>query len=106
MSVVADKRDSLRRRTIFGGVIFDDGGKSWECSVADISESGVRVRLQTDLEIGSFVELKINKFDGLRRCQVMWKRENWIGLRFEVKIDPDDDEMASLFKFRNPGSRR
>ena len=95
-----DQRDSLRRRTIFGGAIFDANGGSWECSVADISETGVRVKVDTNLEIGDYVELKINKLIGLRRCHVMWKRENWTGLRFEIKIDPDDKEMGSLFKFR------
>jgi len=95
----------MRRRTIFGGVIFERDGNTWECSVADISETGVRVRVGTELELGSYVELKINKFDGLRRCEVMWKREKWIGLRFEVKLNPDDEEMATLFKFRNMPQR-
>jgi len=95
-----DKRNSLRRRTIFGGVLFDDGGRNWECSVSDISETGVKIRSKTaELKIGDEIELKINKFNDLRRCEVSWIRGADVGLRFLVAISPHDGDMARLFKF-------
>ena len=95
-----DKRNSLRRRTLFGGMLFDDNGHNWECSVSDISETGVKVKSKSaDLELGDQIELKINKFNDLRRCEVSWIRENDIGLRFLVTVTEDDADMGQLFKF-------
>jgi len=95
-----DKRNSLRRRTIFGGIVFDDGGRNWECSVSDISETGVKVRSKTaKLELGQQIELRINKFNDLRRCEVSWVRGREFGLRFLVAISENDGELANLFKF-------
>jgi len=97
-----DKRTSARRRTIFGGAIFSEDGQKWECSVSDISETGVKIRTKAKLEIGTNVELKINKFNDLRRCEVSWTTEKYLGLRFLIAINPDDEAMAGLFKFTRP----
>lgn len=93
-----DKRSSGRRRTLFGGVIFDENRNVYECSVSDISIVGAKVKANADLEIGSFVDLKINKFNHLRRSKVMWIREGHIGLQFLVKIDKVKDGMSEFFK--------
>lgn len=94
---VPNKRTSVRRRTIFGGVLFLDDGQHWDCSVSDISKSGVKVRTPRPVEKGTLVDLKINKFDELRQCEVIWVGESFIGLRFLVEIDDGDKTMASLF---------
>ncbi|MCH7550714.1 MAG: PilZ domain-containing protein [Proteobacteria bacterium] len=91
-------RRSGRRRTLFGGKMFDEEGNVWECSVSDISEEGARVKSDAALVAESFVDLKINKFNDLRRCKVMWVREGYIGLQFLVKIDKDKEGMSDLFK--------
>lgn len=93
-----DNRKFGRRRTIFGGVLFAEDGRSWECSVADISESGVKAKADTDLQQGDFVDLKINKYNDLRRCEVKWLRDREIGLEFVVSIDPARKDLAGLFK--------
>ena len=93
-----DNRESGRRRTLFGGVIFDEDGKSWNCSISDISESGAKVKTEADLKAGSFVDLKINKFNDIRRTKVMWFREGHIGLEFVVKIDKTKEGISEFFK--------
>lgn len=93
-----EHRKDGRRRTLFGGTIYDESGQSFDCSVSDISTSGVKVKTKTEFEIGDAVDLRINKFNDLRPCHVIWKREGAIGLRFEVHIDPYDPDMADLFK--------
>ncbi|NQU59499.1 MAG: PilZ domain-containing protein [Rhodospirillales bacterium] len=93
-----ESRRSNRRRTLFGGFIFDEDGKSWDCSVSDISYTGVKVRSEVNLEMGAFVELKINKFNDLRRTKVMWVGPGQYGLQFLVKIDKAKDGMTELFK--------
>ena len=92
-----DSRRHRRRRTILGGVLYS-GSEKWECSIFDFSESGARVRGAGDLEIGSFVELKINKFNDFREAKVMWKRDAFLGLEFLVNFDAEKDEAARLLK--------
>ncbi|MEE8393550.1 MAG: PilZ domain-containing protein [Rhodospirillales bacterium] len=98
MTDVDDLRKSGRRKTIFGGVLFDGDGKKWECSIFDISETGARVKTQADLEMGMHVDMKINKFNDFRRAEVVWDRNGYIGLQFLVKIDRTDKEMTGFFK--------
>lgn len=95
-----NNRRTARRRTLFGGVVFDDDRNAWECSVSDLSVEGVRVKMApgANLKLGDFVELKINKFNDLRRCKVMWEREGFIGLQFLVKVDKEKDGLSEFFK--------
>ncbi len=95
-----NNRRTARRRTLFGGVVFDDDRNAWECSVSDLSVEGVRVKMApgANLKLGDFVELKINKFNDLRRCKVMWEREEFIGLQFLVKVDKEKDGLSEFFK--------
>lgn len=97
-----NKRKNIRRRTIFGGIIYEDTGQATECSITDISETGVKVRTKMSLEIGREVDLKINKFNELRRCVVAWVREGEVGLQFLIAMTAKNEEMARLFKFSKP----
>ena len=98
MAEDSNLRRSGRRRTLFGGVIFDENRNVHECSVSDISVVGAKVKADADLEIGSFVDLRINKFNDLRRSKVMWIRDGHIGLQFLVKIDKAKDGLSEFFK--------
>ncbi len=93
-----ESRSSGRRRTLFGGVIYGEGGETWDCSISDISEEGAKVKSSAELELGTFVDLKINKFNDLRRTKVMWIRDGHVGLQFLVKIDKAKDGMSEFFK--------
>ncbi len=98
MAEGSDKRKSGRRRTLFGGVIYGPDDGVWDCSISDISELGAKVRVATDLPIGTFVDLKINKLNDIRRCKVMWLRDGHVGLEFLVKIDKVKNKMTDFFK--------
>ncbi len=95
-----DGRRTGRRKTLFGGVVYDEKRNAWECSVSDLSEEGVRIRItpEANLELGDFVDLKINKFNDMRRSKVMWAREGFIGLQFLVKVDRNEEGMSEFFK--------
>lgn len=93
----SESRKHRRRKTILGGVLYR-GDEKWECSIFDFSESGARIRCDGDPEIGSFVELKINKFNDFRQAKIMWKRGKYLGLEFLVNFDIEKDEVAKLLK--------
>ena len=94
-----ENRATGRRRTLFGGTIFSKNGNSWDCSISDISEAGVRAKVKAEFEIGDKLDLRINKFNDMRPCTVMWIRDKYIGLQFDVKIDPETENLSELFKF-------
>lgn len=98
MAEGSDNRKSGRRRTLFGGVVYGPDNQAWDCSIFDISELGAKVRVAADLPIGTFVDLKINKLNDIRRCKVMWVREGHLGLEFLVKIDKVKNKMTDFFK--------
>lgn len=93
-----ENRRTGRRRTLFGGVVYDEEGKGWDCMISDISETGAKVKSAANLEIGMSVDLKINKFNDMRRTKVMWIREGHVGLEFLVKIDKAKDGISEFFK--------
>lgn len=94
-----ENRTTGRRRTLFGGTIFGKDGNTWDCSISDISEAGVRAKVKAEFEIGDKVDLRINKFNDMRPCTVMWIRDGFIGLQFNVKIDPESENLTELFRF-------
>ena len=98
MSDSGNQRQNSRRRTLFSGVIFNSEGAKTECSVSDISETGAKVRGDIVLEVGSHVEIKIIKFNILRRSEVMWDREGYYGLRFTQNLNRNDVTLKGLFK--------
>lgn len=91
-------RVKARRKTLFGGKVFDDQGRSGECMVSDFSASGAKARTAVTFEKGTFVYLKINKFNDLRRAEVMWSREGQIGLRFLNAITKPPSSMEKVLK--------
>lgn len=93
-----DLRTNGRRRTLFGGKVFDDKGRSGECLVSDFSASGAKARTTANFEKGTFVYLKINKFNDLRRAEVMWSREGTIGLRFLSAITKPSASMEKVLR--------
>ena len=93
-----ENRQNGRRKALFGGVLFNDDGEQWDCSIVDFSETGAKVRSQANLVTGSSVNIKINKFNDLRRAEVMWSRDGTVGLRFVVRVDPLQKEMVEFFK--------
>lgn len=94
-----DNRQAPRRKSLFGGRLFIDGGGAWDCLIRDLSEGGAKIRVDdpTPLAAGMRVDLKVNKFEDLRRAEVMWVRGTEIGLRFLARMDRGSKSMERFF---------
>ncbi len=88
---------------MFGGVVYDDADGKWICSIIEFSTLGARIKTDASLEIGGLVNLKINKYNDLRRAQVIWIKDGQIGFRFLVKVDETKKGISSLLKLSGSG---
>lgn len=98
MPNTSNSRTDSRRRTLLGGKIFDDEGRSEECLIGDLSIAGARVKSAFVAVHGSRVSLKIDKFKDIRGADVVWIRDGWIGLRFVEKIRHASPAMRKVFE--------
>ena len=101
----SDKRLAPRRKALLGGRIFTDEGRAWDCRIRDISESGAKVRCEGGPEKGLMVDLKVTKFEDIRRAEVMWVRDGEIGLRFINKMETVPKSMQRFFTLVNESDK-
>ncbi|MFQ5786007.1 MAG: PilZ domain-containing protein [Alphaproteobacteria bacterium] len=75
-----EQRRFKRTRTLFSGTLIDSD-RMVEVVVLDISVNGAKIRAPNGYTCKSRVKLKIDRL-GLFLADVMWHRENRLGLRF------------------------
>jgi hypothetical protein len=77
------KRQQVRRRRHQSAWITLDGRTpSYKCQVADVSQSGAKITLDTAVEVGSLVDIAFVPQVAARRCEVVWRRGKTLGIRF------------------------
>ncbi len=83
LKIDSDARQSPRRRVLKTGIAaFSGRSCSIECSVRDLSDTGVRLRTTGSANIPDTFELIIET-DGFEAdCQVVWRKDNDIGVEF------------------------
>jgi hypothetical protein len=79
------ERRSIRRTTISKSALlfFDEQRGVFSCHVRDIANGGAGIRLQ-DLDVLSLhFELTFDNFHNVRRCQIIWRRGDFVGVAFQ-----------------------
>ena len=77
------KRQQVRRRRHQSAwITLDDGTANHKCEVADISQSGAKITVDTAVEVGSLLDIAFVPRAAARRCEVVWRRGNTLGIRF------------------------
>ena len=105
-----DARQSPRRRVLKTGIVtFSGRNCSIECSVRDLSDTGAKLRATGSANIPDTFELIIET-DGFEAdCQVVWRKDNDIGVVFlgapkrttptrRQVIDPIESKTKSLVR--------
>lgn len=65
------------------GMIVADGAAPKPCGIADISDSGARLSVSQPQRVPDFFMLFLAANGAVRRqCKVVWRSENYIGVRF------------------------
>jgi hypothetical protein len=77
------KRQQVRRRRHQSAWITLDGKTpGYKCQVADVSQSGAKITLDTAVEVGSLLDIAFVPRAAARRCEVVWRRGKTLGIRF------------------------
>jgi hypothetical protein len=77
------KRQQVRRRRHQSAWITLDGKTpGYKCQVADVSQSGAKIILDTAVEVGSLLDIAFVPRAAARRCEVVWRRGKTLGIRF------------------------
>lgn len=93
MAEMSDKKTSEgrgqpRRRVLLGGkLIHGEPPRSLDCSVADLSQSGAKVRLEGPEPLSAPIYLVVIRKDLAFCAQVEWRRGATIGLSFDRAFD-------------------
>lgn len=78
-----DKRHDQRRRTLKGGKIFFNHGRSViDCTVKNLSKSGAALLLESTIGIPGEFNLVISPDNIQKACKVIWKTDTQIGVSF------------------------
>jgi hypothetical protein len=77
---VKDRRSSPRMRTLKGARIVWPSGATITCTVRNFSDTGAK--LQVDGPVPGTFELVLVADGSRRPCRVVWRKENYIGVRF------------------------
>lgn len=91
---VSDLRDTPRRRVLKGGqIIVNELYSSFQVTIRDMSESGVKLKLHASWIVPARFELLINNPNtGIpvrRQCEKRWQRGITIGARFLDVTPPE-----------------
>ena len=79
-----EHRISPRRRSLKGGkIVFNQRSSVISCSIANLSETGACLEVQSTLGVPNLFELKFEPGGEWRTCQVTWRNPQRIGVTFD-----------------------
>ncbi len=77
------KRQQVRRcRHQSAWITLEDGTANCKCQVADVSQSGAKITVDRAVEVGRLFDIAFVPGAAARRCEVVWRRGNTLGIRF------------------------
>jgi hypothetical protein len=92
----------VRPRAILYGKPISDSGQVCECLIMNLSLAVVRCRCREPMESKTFVNVCIDRFGDLRCAQVIWVRDDQVGLRFTEKITGNTGTSVGIDKLLKP----
>jgi hypothetical protein len=84
--MVVELRRKPRRQFHYNANILTDGkSPARTCAIADISETGARLLLESDSELPDrFILLLSRNGDARRKCRVVWRDGLVVGVEFPI----------------------
>jgi len=77
------KRQQVRRRRYQSAwITLEDGTTNCKCQVEDVSQAGAKITVDRAVEVGKLFDIAFVPRAAARRCEVVWRRGNTLGIRF------------------------
>jgi len=77
------KRQQVRRRRHQSAwITLEDGSANSKCQVGDVSRTGAKLTVDRAVEVGRLFDIAFVPRAAARRCEVVWRRGNTLGIRF------------------------
>jgi hypothetical protein len=98
----SDMRRSRRTKTVLAGTLFSgQDGLTLDCVIADLSETGARVRIEPESVLPAEVFLVHLRDYVAYEATIAWRRENgMLGLRFksehDLRKEPEDKRKMAM----------
>jgi hypothetical protein len=77
-----EHRAEQRRRVLKAGTISFGGGGAISCTIRNLSETGAALEVESPVGIPDQLTLLVEAEHSSRHCQVVWRKEKRIGVRF------------------------
>jgi hypothetical protein len=96
--LLADERRKHERKAVrYPAWIAVTPDQRTDCILADISEGGARIKIDENVQIPEYFVLLFNpKGQPSRPCRVVWRKESYLGLKFEAL--PPDAPPSNVFQ--------
>ena len=105
MQTAAEKRKGIRRSITYPAFIeLGDGASALECTLCDASQQGAQLAVANPATLPNEFILALSS-DGAarRRCRVIWRTENSVGVEFLKDLKKVD--RPKRMPFMHPGAR-
>lgn len=80
-----DNRKAARQRLTYPSAVITADGMRHECRFADISASGARLEVKNPTRFpDKFILILSERGKVMRRCEVVWRSEKYLGVRFQL----------------------
>ncbi|MDP2354442.1 MAG: PilZ domain-containing protein [Beijerinckiaceae bacterium] len=76
-----EDRTALRKRVLKAGQV-EFGGGAIDCTVRNLSDTGAALSVESPVGIPAEFNLVIVSDNVNRRCRVVWRKDNRIGITF------------------------
>jgi hypothetical protein len=77
------KRDASRQRTLKSGrIVFNDKSSVLDCTVRNLSARGACLEVTSALGVPASFDLLLDADGSTRRCDIVWKSRNRLGVSF------------------------
>jgi PilZ domain-containing protein len=86
---IQNRKHPRRHVQQFGMILNSDGSVPVRCTMVDVSASGARLKLNATSEVPDEFTLVLSREGRVRRrCQIVWRREDMMGIRFLTLLTP------------------
>ena len=78
-------------------IVGNEGSIVARCMMINVSASGAKLILPASTEVPDFFVLVLSKNGEVRRqCEVTWRREKSVGVRFVLHASTEDEEVSHI----------